>query len=79
MLILQRRKGEAVQIGDNITVTVTEIGTDRVRLAIDAPREMAIKRTELLEAARINEEAAQQSTSPATLLRQFLQSPTNKE
>lgn len=77
MLILQRRKGEAVQIGDNITVTVTEIGTDRVRLAIDAPREMSIKRTELLEAARMNQEAAN-SASP-TILRQLLQSPTNKE
>lgn len=77
MLILQRRKGEAVQIGDNITVTVTEIGTDRVRLAIDAPRETPIKRTELLEAARMNQEAAT-GTSPAAL-RQLFQSPTNKE
>lgn len=73
MLILQRRKGEAVQIGDTITVTVTEIGTDRVRLAIDAPREMSIKRTELLEAARMNQEAAN-GASPA-ILRKLLQSP----
>ncbi len=78
MLILQRRKGEAVQIGDNITVTVTEIGTDRVRLAIDAPRETPIKRTtELLEAARMNQEAAD-SASPAALC-QLFQSPNNKE
>lgn len=77
MLILQRRKGEAVQIGDNITVTVTEIGTDRVRLAIDAPRETPIKRTELLEAAHMNREAAS-GASPA-ILRQLMQSPTEKE
>ncbi len=77
MLILQRRKGEAVQIGDDITVTVTEIGTDRVRLAIDAPRKTSIKRTELLEAARMNQEAAD-STSPA-VLRQLFQSPNHKE
>ena len=78
MLILQRRKGEAVQIGDNITVTVTEIGTDRVRLAIDAPRETPIKRTELLEAARINQEATDSAAIPSDL-RQFLHVPPNKE
>lgn len=77
MLILQRRKGESVQIGNHITITVTELGSDRVRLAIDAPREMSIKRTELLEAAHTNREAAD-SASPA-ILRQFLQSPTDKE
>lgn len=77
MLILQRRKGESVQIGNNITITVTELGSDRVRLAIDAPREMPIKRTELLEAAQINQEAAS-STAPQMLLK-FWQSPTNKE
>lgn len=77
MLILQRRKGESIQIGDNITLTITEIGTDRVRLAIDAPREMSIKRTELLEAAHINQEAAA-GASPS-ILRQLMQSPTEKE
>ena len=77
MLILQRRKGESVQIGENITITITELGTDRVRLAIDAPRELPIKRTELLEAAHTNREAAG-SASPA-ILRQLLQTPTNKE
>lgn len=77
MLILQRRKGESIQIGNDITVTITEIGTDRVRLAIDAPREMSIKRTELLEAAHINQEAV--SSAAPQMLHKFLQSPTNKE
>lgn len=78
MLILQRRKGESVQIGDNITITIAGISSDRVRLAIDAPRETPINRTELLEAARINQEAADNSASPTTL-RQLLHSPKNKE
>ncbi len=78
MLILQRRKGESVQIGDNITVTITGISSDRVRLAIDAPRETPVNRTELLEAARMNQEAAGNSTSPDTL-RQLLGFPKNKD
>lgn len=78
MLILQRRKGESVQIGENITITITEIGTDRVRLAIDAPREMPIKRTELLEAAQTNREAANNTASPSALW-QLLQPQPDKE
>lgn len=78
MLILQRRKGESIQIGEDITVTVTEIGTDRVRLAISAPRDVSIKRTELLEAAQINQEAADTALS-ASAFQQLLKNPKNKE
>ena len=37
MLVLRRKKGEAIKIGDNITVTVSDIGQDCVQIAIDAP------------------------------------------
>ncbi len=51
MLILQRRKGQALSINHNITLTVVDAGTDWVKLAIDAPKEIPILRTELKEAA----------------------------
>ncbi|WP_097004738.1 carbon storage regulator [Lacrimispora amygdalina] len=57
MLILQRKKEQALNIGDNISITVLEIGNDWVKLAIDAPRDVSILRSELVEAASANQEA----------------------
>ena len=37
MLTLQRKKGEALSINDNITITIMDTGADWVKLAIDAP------------------------------------------
>ena len=51
MLILQRKTGEAIRIGEEITIRISEIGSDRVKLAIDAPREYSIVREELITAA----------------------------
>ena len=51
MLILQRKKGESLTINDNITVTIMDSGTDWVKLAIDAPKEIPVLRSELKEAA----------------------------
>ena len=48
MLILQRKKEQALNIGDNISITVLEIGNDWVKLAIDAPRDVSILRSELV-------------------------------
>lgn len=47
MLMLSRKTNESIVIGDNIRVTVARIGRGRVQLAIDAPREVAIRREEL--------------------------------
>lgn len=49
MLILSRKSGERIRIGDNITVTLIENRGHSVRLGIDAPREVEILRTELIE------------------------------
>ena len=57
MLILQRKKEQSLTIGDNICITVTDIGNDWVKLAIEAPRNVSILRTELIEAASANQEA----------------------
>jgi len=51
MLVLSRRKDESVVIGDQVRVTVVEIRGNRVRLAIDAPPEVKVLRTELVDAA----------------------------
>lgn len=59
MLILYRKKGDSILIGDNITISVMESNTDGVRLAIDAPREVSIFRKELMEAAEVNRESAE--------------------
>ena len=47
MLVLSRRLNETVYIGDNILVTICQIHGKRVRLAIDAPIEVNIRRSEL--------------------------------
>lgn len=59
MLILQRRKGQSLTINNNITLTIVDTGTDWVKLAIDAPKEIPILRTELVEAAAENQVASQ--------------------
>ena len=50
MLILQRRKGQSLSINDNITLTVVDVGSDWVKLSIDAPRDIPVLRSELKEA-----------------------------
>lgn len=58
MLILQRRKGQSLSINNNITLTIIDTGADWVKLAIDAPKEIPILRTELVEAAAENQKAS---------------------
>ena len=58
MLILRRKAGESLILNGNIKVTVLEGGSDGVRLAIDAPKEVQILREELVEATKANREAA---------------------
>lgn len=52
MLVLSRRKGEAIQISDNIVITITEIKGGRVRLSVDAPRSVPVLRSEVLDRPR---------------------------
>ena len=65
MLILTRRAGESIVIGDDIVVTVIEATRDTVRIGIDAPRSVSVHRHEVYaEIARENEAA--RSTGVAT-------------
>ncbi|MCC7083774.1 MAG: carbon storage regulator CsrA [Pirellulales bacterium] len=47
MLVLSRKVGEAIQIGDNIEVMVVRIGPGVVRIGVAAPKEMSIVRQEI--------------------------------
>ena len=49
MLVLTRKPGERIVIGDNIVITIVEIKGDNIRVAIDAPKEIKIYRGELYE------------------------------
>ena len=49
MLILTRRIGESIMIGDNITIRVLEIAGKQVRIGIDAPRDVAVDREEIYD------------------------------
>ena len=51
MLVLSRKPGETLQVGRDITITVVEIKGNRVRLGIDAPKDVAVVRTELANTA----------------------------
>ncbi len=49
MLILTRKKGEAIAIGDNIQIQVLNVKGGQVRIGIDAPREIKVNREECLK------------------------------
>ena len=68
MLILQRKAGESLLIGEYVEVTVLSVEAGRVRLAVQAPKSIPILRSELKGAVKANQEAAQESASPMALL-----------
>ncbi|MCI9197245.1 MAG: carbon storage regulator [Lachnospiraceae bacterium] len=60
MLVLQRKKNQSLVINGNVTVSILEIGSDWIKLAIEAPKDVKILRAELMEAAEVNQEAAKE-------------------
>ena len=66
MLILTRKAGESIKIGDDITISVVEVRGHQVRLGIEAPRDVVVHREEIYEIIQAqNRLAARQS--PADL------------
>lgn len=67
MLVLSRKKNESIVVNDTIVITVVEIRGDKVRLGIEAPREVPIHRSEVHAAIIAQASAAvpsEQSCSP---------------
>ena len=63
MLILSRRVGESLKIGDDVSITVLRVKGDQVRLGIDAPDTISVLREEVLE--RLEQEAAKATSGDA--------------
>ena len=54
MLVLSRKKNESIVINNDITIVVVEIRGDKVRLGVDAPKEVPVHRREVYDAIRRN-------------------------
>ncbi len=80
MLVLSRRVGESIVIGDEVTITVLEVRGDVARIGIRAPRSIAVHRAELLaELEETNREAASPSADAiAALTRRLGAKPPEK-
>ncbi len=62
MLVLSRQRDESIIIGDNIVLTIVDIRGDKVRLGIEAPKEIPVHRQEVYEA--IQRESKQSKNDP---------------
>jgi len=64
MLVLSRKPGEKILIGDSVTVTVVRIGPNTVRIGIDAPRDMNMVREELETVETDSSETTETNDTP---------------
>ena len=65
MLVLSRKKNESIVINDDITIVVIEIRGDKVRLGVEAPKEVPVHRLEVFDAIRRHEAAKSKKTTGA--------------
>jgi carbon storage regulator len=65
MLILTRRVGESVMIGEEVTITVLRVKGNQVRLGVNAPRTVSVQREEIFE--RIKHEGPEAAPDPVQL------------
>lgn len=68
MLVLTRRPGDSITIGDDIVVTVLEVSGTHVRVGITAPRHVRILREEIYQAMRTENRAAARGVHHSRLL-----------
>lgn len=62
MLVLSRHEDESIMIGDAIEITVVHIGSDKVRIGIAAPREIAVHRKEIYDTIQAEKGGERDST-----------------
>ena len=67
MLVLSRKKNESIIIDDHITITVVEIRGDKVRLGIQAPKEIPIHRSEIHAAIQAEQRKASEKEDSSTV------------
>lgn len=60
MLILTRRVGETVMVGDNITITVLGVKGNQVRIGVNAPKDVAVHREEIYERIKREQEGGEE-------------------
>ncbi|ABZ83365.1 carbon storage regulator [Heliomicrobium modesticaldum Ice1] len=73
MLVLTRRNGESIVIGENITISILEVRGDQIRIGIEAPRHVTVHRGEVFEAIQRANRDAVQSVADKSGLTAFLQ------
>ena len=66
MLILTRRVGETIMVGDNVTVTVLGVKGNQVRIGVNAPKEVAVHREEIYERIKREEADGSGNKRPVT-------------
>ncbi len=60
MLVISRKLDEALVIGENVEITVIEISKDKIKLGINAPKDVRVKRREILATEEENKQASKQ-------------------
>lgn len=65
MLVLSRKKNESIVINNDITIVVVEIRGDKVRLGVEAPKEVPVHRQEVYDAIHRSPESSGNADSPS--------------
>lgn len=79
MLVLSRKKGEALIIGDDVEITILEIMHDAIKIGIKAPREIGVLRKELyVSVENMNIDSNQSKLSTNDLIKQYNELKKNK-
>lgn len=66
MLVLSRKKNESIVINNDITIVVVEIRGDKVRLGVEAPKEVPVHRMEVYQAIKRSEQEQEQEDASET-------------
>ena len=66
MLILTRRVGETVMIGNEVTVTVLGVKGNQVRIGVNAPKDVAVHREEIFERIKREQDQDSRAAAPVT-------------